>query len=49
MDPDPDPAIFVKNVSLQDQQKTNFLCIFLFEGTLTSYFNDKKSKNVAKQ
>jgi hypothetical protein len=49
MDPDadPDPSVFI--IDLQDaQQKTNlkkkFFCILFFEGTLTSFFNGKKSK-----
>ncbi len=37
---DPDPAIFVINV--QDANKKLFFS--LFEGTLTSFFKDKKSK-----
>jgi hypothetical protein len=36
---DPDPAIFV--IDLQDANKNNF-CLFLFEGTFTSFFKDKK-------
>jgi hypothetical protein len=35
-----DPALFVGD--LQDA-KNKFLCFFLFEGTLTSFFKDKKS------
>ncbi len=34
------------------QQKTNlkkFFCLLLFEGTFTSFFKDKKSKEVTKQ
>jgi hypothetical protein len=49
MDPDPapDPAIFV--IDLQDANKkiicfSNFFCLFLFEGTFTSFFKDRKSK-----
>jgi hypothetical protein len=50
MDPDseadPDPALFV--IDLQDEQKANlkkmFFCLLLFEGTITSFFKDKKSK-----
>jgi hypothetical protein len=43
MDPDPDPAIFV--IDLQDANKKNlFSCLLLFEGTLTSFFKDKKSE-----
>jgi hypothetical protein len=50
MDPDPDsdqdPAIFV--IDLQNankKQKKMFFCLLLFEGTFTSFFKDKKSKN----
>jgi hypothetical protein len=43
---DPDPAIFV--IYLQDANRTlifsKFFCLFLFEGTFTSFFKDKKSK-----
>jgi hypothetical protein len=43
---DPDPAIFI--IDLQEANKTNlkkkFFCLLLFEGTLTSFFKDKKSK-----
>jgi hypothetical protein len=40
---DPDPAIFV--MDLQDTNlKKKFFCVFLFEGTFTSFFKDKKSK-----
>jgi hypothetical protein len=44
---DPDPAIFI--IDLQDGNKNllffnKFFCILLFEGTLTSFFKDKKSK-----
>jgi hypothetical protein len=51
MDPnsdlDPDPAIFV--IDLQDANKKliffkQFFCLLLFEGTMTSFFKDKKSK-----
>ncbi len=46
MDPDsnadPDPAIFVNY--LQDvNKKLLFFCLFLFGGTFTSFFKDKKS------
>jgi hypothetical protein len=53
MDPDPyadpDPSIFI--IDLQDAdknklKKNSFFCIFLFEGTFTSFFKDKKSKRV---
>jgi hypothetical protein len=50
---DPDPAIFV--IDLQDAgKKANFYHNFfsllpvLFEGTLTSFFKDKKSKRATK-
>jgi hypothetical protein len=43
---DPNPAIFV--IDLQDANKKltfkTFLWLLLFEGTLTSFFKDKKSK-----
>jgi hypothetical protein len=44
---DPDLAIFV--LDLQDANKKlifqkKFFCLLLFEGTLTSFFKDKKSK-----
>jgi hypothetical protein len=45
LDPEPDPAIFV--IDLQDANKKlifKFFCLFLFEGTFTSFFKDKKSK-----
>jgi len=46
MDPDPDPSIFI--IDLQDANKKiiykKFFCIFLFEGTFTSFFKDKKSR-----
>jgi hypothetical protein len=46
-DADPVPSIFI--INLQDaNKKTNFLylifCIFLFEGTFTSFFEGNKSK-----
>ncbi len=45
MDPDPDPPIFV--IDLQEANKIlilkkSFLLITFFEGTLTSFFKDKK-------
>jgi hypothetical protein len=48
-DSDPDPAIFV--IDLQDAnkkptKKKTFFRLLLFEGTLTSFFKDKKSKRV---
>jgi hypothetical protein len=39
LDPDPDPAFFVIDLQV----------FLLFEGTFTSFFKDKKSKNVTKQ
>ncbi len=43
---DPDPAIFF--IDLQDANKKlikkKFFCSFLFEGTFSSFFKDKKSK-----
>ncbi len=41
-DPAPDPALFVSG--LQDANKEIIVCLFLFEGTFISFFNDKKSK-----
>jgi hypothetical protein len=44
---DPDPAIFVidlQNASKKLIFKHNFFCLLLFEGTLTLFFKDKKSK-----
>jgi hypothetical protein len=54
MDPDsdPDPSIFI--IDLQDANKKQsffykkFFCIFLLEGTFTSFFKDKKSKKSQK-
>jgi hypothetical protein len=54
MDPDsdPDPVIFV--IDLQDANKKRIKKVFLvirylvFEGTLTSFFKDKKSKRSRK-
>ncbi len=43
-DPDTDPALFVSDLKMPT--KINlflFLCLFLFEGTFTSFFKDKKS------
>ncbi len=45
---DPDPAIFVIDLHSRRQHKTNFFlfkffCLLLFEGTFTSFFEDKKS------
>jgi hypothetical protein len=52
MDPDKDPDIFV--IDLQDANKKlilrkKFFCLLPFEGKFTSFFKDKKSKNVTKQ
>jgi hypothetical protein len=45
MDPDADPTIFVTD--LQDAKKKRikkkFFSLIVFEGTFTSFFNDKKS------
>jgi hypothetical protein len=45
-DSDPDPTIFV--IGRQDanrkQIKKMFFCFLLFEGTVTSFFKDKKVK-----
>jgi hypothetical protein len=52
MDPDPDsdPAIFV--IDLQEVNKKKFVkknfSLLLFEGTLTSFSKDKKSKIITK-
>jgi hypothetical protein len=46
-DPDPDPAIFSLTFKTPTKTKVNFFLIFrllLFEGTLTSFIKDKKSK-----
>jgi hypothetical protein len=49
MDPEPDsdPAIFV--IDLLDANKKliflKFFCLLLFEGTFTSFFQDKKLKS----
>jgi hypothetical protein len=48
MDPDPD-ANLDPAIDLQDANKKKFFCLLLFEGTLTSFFKDKKSKIVTKQ
>jgi hypothetical protein len=49
MDPDVDPDPFTFIIDLQDANKKQicfkrFFCILLFEGTFTSFFEDKKSK-----
>jgi hypothetical protein len=46
-DADTDPSTFI--IDLQDANKKQiflkrFFCILLFEGTFTSFFEDKKSK-----
>jgi hypothetical protein len=46
-DSDPDPAIFV--IDLQDANKKQVFRLILFEGTFTSYFEDKKSKRSHKK
>jgi hypothetical protein len=49
-DPDPDPAIFV--IDLQDANKKIIktkIFLLLIEGTVTSFFKDKKSKRVTKR
>ncbi len=44
---DPDPAIFV--IDLQDVNKKLIFLLITFEGPFTSFFKDKKSKEVTKQ
>jgi hypothetical protein len=49
MDPDadPDPAIFdidFQGSKIKQILKNRLFCFFLFEGTFTSFFKDKKSK-----
>ncbi len=51
LDQDVDPALFVSD--LQDTKKkyyffSTFLCLFLFEGTFTSFLKIKSHKEVAK-
>ncbi len=45
-DLDPDPAIFVTDLqdAIKKQFKKKFFSLLLFEGTVTSFFKDKKSK-----
>jgi hypothetical protein len=43
-DTDPDSSIFVIDLA-KWQQKTNFFCLFLVEGTLTSFLKDKSQKH----
>jgi hypothetical protein len=50
MDSDPDPAIFVidhQNANKKLIKKIN--SAYYFEGTVTSFFKDKKSKRSQKQ
>jgi hypothetical protein len=50
MDPDPDPAVFI--IDIQDGNKKlikKAFCTLLSEGTLTSFFKDKKAKRSHKQ
>jgi hypothetical protein len=49
---DPDPAIFV--IGLQDAHIKlicfkKFICLVLFEGTFSSFFKEKRQKEVRKQ
>ncbi len=50
MDSDPAPDIFVINLQGFKTPNKNFFskffCLFLFEGTFTSFFKDKKSKRI---
>jgi hypothetical protein len=55
MDPDsdPDPVIFAIDLQAANKKQSlfkHFFCLLwaLFEVTFTSFFNDKKSKRVAK-
>jgi hypothetical protein len=50
-DTDPDPGIFVIDLQGANKKliKKKFFCLLFFEGTFTSFFNDKKSKKVTKQ
>ncbi len=47
-DPAPDPALFVSDLVIFKMPAKNhfispsFICFFLFEGTFTSFFKDKK-------
>ncbi len=47
---DPDPAIFVVDLQVANYGKflTQFFLLVLYEGTLTLFFKDKKSKRVTK-
>ncbi len=56
MDPDldPDPAVFLIVIDLQDANKIlifckTFFCLLLFEGTFTSFSKIKSHKEVTKQ
>jgi hypothetical protein len=48
LDPDADPDPAFSSLTFKRQKKINlkkkFFCFFLFEGTFTSFFKDKKSK-----
>jgi hypothetical protein len=49
---DPDPPLFV--IDLQEDNKKQillkkFFCLLLFDGTFTTFFEDKKLKEVTKQ
>ncbi len=47
-DPAPDPALFISDLVIFKMLTKNhfispsFICLFLFEGTFTSFFKDKK-------
>ncbi len=53
LDPDPDlnPAIFVIDLQDANEKQINkkFFYLFLFEGTFTSFFKDKKYKRSHKR
>jgi hypothetical protein len=42
-DTDPDPAIFISDLQNVKKIFLTFFCLLLFEGTVTSFFKDKKS------
>jgi hypothetical protein len=46
VDSDPDSPIFVTD--LQAAKTKKFFCLLRFEGIFTSFFKDKKSKEVTK-
>jgi hypothetical protein len=53
MDPDLDPDSGIFAIDLKESKiklifKQNFFCLFLFEGTFTSFFKHKKSKRSQK-